>query len=170
MKKSTKRLLVAMSAILLIGATAAVCFFLFRAENKKDPIKYADNVQTGIMPGVDIEQRKQELQEELDKSQIAFSINTTPVFSDGIAKGNLLIENPGNNHKLIKVSIQINATKEEVYSTDYIRPGSYIESAKLDKVLEKGDYPATAYFYAYDLDTAEYIGQTGAEITLSIQN
>jgi len=40
----------------------------------------------------------------------------------------------------------------------------------LDKVLEKGTYNATAYFLAYDETDGEYIGQTGAQITITVQN
>ena len=106
----------------------------------------------------------------LCKSKIAFSINTSPVFLNGTAKGNLLIENPGNNAKLLKVSIKIDDTEEEVYASNYLKPGTYIESVALDKVLEKGTYNATAYFLAYDETDGEYIGQTGAQITITVQN
>ena len=101
---------------------------------------------------------------------IAFSINTSPVFLNGTSEGNLLIENPGNNAKLIKVSLVINKTNEEVYASKYLKPGTYIENVKLDKVLKKGTYDATAYFSAYDEETTEYIGKTGAQITLTVQN
>lgn len=106
----------------------------------------------------------------LDRSMIAFSINTSPVFINGTSEGNLLIENPGNNAKLLKISIQINDTEEEVYTSNYLKPGTYIESAKLDKVLEKGTYDATAYFSAYEEETGEYIGKTGAQIAITVQN
>ena len=98
------------------------------------------------------------------------SINTSPVFLNGTSEGNLLIENPGNNAKLIKVSLVINKTNEEVYASKYLKPGTYIENVKLDKVLKKGTYDATAYFSAYDEETTEYIGKTGAQITLTVQN
>ncbi len=61
-------------------------------------------------------------------------------------------------------------TDEEIYASKYIKPGSYIEKVKLDKVLEKGTYDATAYFSAYDEETTEFIGQTGAQITLTVEN
>ena len=106
----------------------------------------------------------------VDRNMIAFSVNTSPVFLNGTSKGNLLIENPGNNGKLLKASITIDETKEEVYSTKYLKPGTYIESAKLDKVLKEGTYNATVHISAYDEYTAEYIGQTGAQIVITVQN
>lgn len=169
MSKSKKKVLIVAAAALLIAITISVCYFIFTKESKTELV-YDDNATTGIMPGTDIEERKKELQEMLDRSMIAFSINTSPVFVDGTSEGNLLIENPGNNAKLLKISIQINDTEEEVYTSNFLKPGTYIESVKLDKVLEKGTYDATAYFSAYEEDTGNYIGRTGAQIAITVQN
>ncbi len=170
MSKGKKRTLTVIGILLLIAITVAVCYFLFyKPQDNKDPL-FDDNATVGILPGIDIDQRRKELQDLLDRSVIAFSINTSPVFLNGTSEGNLLIENPGNNAKLLQVRIVIDDTEEEVYASKLIKPGSYIEKVKLDKVLEKGSYEATAYFSAYDEETTEFIGQTGAQITLSIQN
>ncbi len=169
MSKRKKAVLSVTGILLLLLVTVAVCYFLFTKSSEED-LLYDDNATVGIMPGVDLDERRAQLQEMLDRSMIAFSINTSPVFLNGTSKGNLLIENPGNNAKLLQVSIRINDTEEEVYASKYLKPGTYIDSVKLDKVLEQGTYHATAYFSAYDEETKEYIGQTGAQITLTIQN
>ena len=169
MSKGKKRALTIAGILLLVAATVVICYFLFRKQQEPDPL-YDNNATIGILPGIDIDERRKELQDMLDRSVIAFSINTSPVFLNGTSEGNLLIENPGNNAKLLQVRILIDDTEEEVYASNYIKPGSYIEKVKLDKVLEKGTYPATAYFSAYDENTTEYIGQTGAQITISVQN
>ncbi len=169
MSKSKKRVLTVTGILVLIAATVVVCYILFRP--KDDPgILYDNNASTGILPGIDIDERRKQLQEMLDRSMIAFSINTSPVFLNGTSEGNLLIENPGNNAKLLQVRIVINDTGEEIYASKYIKPGTYIESAKLDKVLEKGTYDATAYFSAFEEESAAYIGQTGAQIAITVQN
>ena len=169
MSKSKKRVLIVAGIALLLAVTISVCYFIF-TKNSKTDLVYDDNATTGIMPGTDIDKRKEELQEMLDRSMIAFSINTSPVFINGTSEGNLLIENPGNNAKLLKISIQINDTEEEVYTSNYLKPGTYIESAKLDKVLEKWTYDAPAYCSAYEEETGEYIGKTGAQIAITVQN
>ncbi len=170
MSKGKKRALLIIGILLLLALTVGICYFIFTKNTAEADLQYEDNATTGIMPGVDIDQRRTELQEILDRSMIAFSINTSPVFQDGTSEGNLLIENPGNNAKLLQIRILIDGTEEEVYATKFLKPGSYIESAKLDKVLEKGSYNATAYFSAYDQETGEYIGQTGAQIVITVQN
>ena len=169
MSKGKKRTLAIIGVILLIVLTVAICYFIFTKNNKTE-LLYDDNATIGILPGIDIDARRAELQNMLDRSMIAFSINTSPVFLNGTSKGNLLIENPGNNAKLLQISILIDETNEEIYASKYLKPGTYIESVKLDKVLEKGTYNATAYFSAYDEETGEYIGQTGAQITITVQN
>ena len=169
MSKGKKRALIIAAILLLLILTIVVCYFLFTKEDDND-LLYDDNATAGILPGVDVDERRKELQNLLDRSMIAFSINTSPVFLNGTSEGNLLIENPGNNAKLLRVSILIDDTNEEIYASRYLKPGTYIENVKLDKVLEKGTYNATAYFLAYEEVSGEYIGQTGAEITITVQN
>lgn len=169
MSKNKKRALIIIAVILLLLITIAVCYFLFTKKDTND-LQYDDNATTGILPGVDVDERRKELQNQLDRSMIAFSINTSPVILNGTAEGNLLIENPGNNAKLLRVSIVVDKTEEEIYASKYLKPGTYIENVKLDKVLEKGTYNATAYFKAYEEESGEYIGQTGAQITITVQN
>ena len=165
MSKGKKRILTTAGIILLVALTVLICYLIF-SKKDDDNLLYDDNATVGVLPGIDIDERRKQLQEALDRSMIAFSINTSPVFLNGTAKGNLLIENPGNNAKLLKVSIKIDDTEEEIYSSNFLKPGTYIESVALDKVLEKGTYEATAYFLAYDEDNGEFIGQTGAQITV----
>lgn len=169
MGKKKKRILAILGVLLLIAITVAICYYLFHKKDDPD-LLYEDNATIGILPGIDIDERRKQLQEQLDRSVIAFSINTSPVFLNGTSEGNLLIENPGNNAKLIQVSIKMDGTDEELYASKYIKPGTYIENARLDKVLEQGTYNATAYFSAYDEETTEFIGQTGAQITITVQN
>ena len=43
-----------------------------------------------------------------------------PVCLNGTSEGNLLIENPGNNAKLLQISILIDDTSEEVYYYNWV--------------------------------------------------
>ena len=159
-----KRLLpVCAICVLLVAAV-----LLFRSRKPDDSLELADNATMGILPGVDLEQRQAELQQLLDESMISFSINTSPVFETGGAEGNLMLENPANNAKLLVVEIYIDDTQELIYQSKALPAGSYIENTKLDKLLEPGSYDATAYFKAYREADHSYIGQVGADLTLSI--
>lgn len=154
-------------SVLLIGGLALSRYM--SSKQVSGELELDDNATIGIMPGVDMEQRLSELQEELDESMIAFSVNTNPSFLNGISEGNIMLENPEQNAKLIVAEIYLDENKELLYKTKALKPGSYIENIKLDKELDKGEYPATVYFKAYAQDTQEYIGQTGAQITIHVQ-
>ena len=157
-EKKKKKILIILCGFCMLSAIVVLSCLLFLKKEDKTKLVFEDNATMGIMPGVDLEQRRKELQEQLDRSMIAFSVNTSPVFQ----------ANTGNA-KLISVKLEINDTKEVVYTSNYIKPGSYLENITLDKILEPGTYQATVYFLAYTEDTAEYIGQTGAGITLTVQ-
>lgn len=158
------RILTACAACALLAAAA-----VFLAN--RDPggsLELADNATMGILPGADLAQRQTELQQELDESLISFSINTSPVFESGGSEGNLMLENPANNAKLLVVEIYRKDTQELLYQSKALPAGSYIENARLDKLLEPGSYEAIAYFKAYRETDHSYIGQAGAGLTLSV--
>ena len=169
-KKSKKKPLIIAAACLLLLVIGGAAFWLTRADDGKDddPLALDDNATMGILPGVDIAERQAQLQEQLDEGMIAFSINSSPVFADGGAEGNLMLENPGNNAKLLVVEIYIDDTQELVYQSKAIPVGSYIENVRLDKVLEAGEYQATAYFKAYREEDQSFIGQAGAAIKITV--
>ena len=101
---------------------------------------------------------------------IAMSINGTP---SGKAAGadrgiNWLIENPSNQGKLIRVEVTRDDTGRKIYETGAIPPGSYVEEAPPDVVLEAGVYDCTAVFYAYRQENEEYIGQAAVKLKLTL--
>jgi len=152
------------AACAVLALAAAFC----ARQSPGDSLELADNATMGVLPGVDPAQRQAELQQLLDESMISFSINTSPVFETGGSEGNLMLENPTNNAKLLVVEIYMDDTQELIYQSKALPAGSYIENARLDKLLEPGSYEATAYFKAYRESDHSYIGQAGADITLSV--
>ena len=167
LQKRKKQIIFVVGFLLVIGA-GLFWLLVGGGRGMNDPLALDDNATMGILPGVDLEQRQAELQQLLDESMISFSINTSPVFETGGAEGNLMLENPANNAKLLVVEIYIDDTQELIYQSKALPAGSYIENTKLDKLLEPGSYDATAYFKAYREADHSYIGQVGADLTLSI--
>lgn len=169
MKETTKRkkwLLPVCAGALALLLAAGV--YLYTRRGPDEGLELADNATMGVLPGIDLEQRQAELQQLLDESMIAFSINTSPVFASGGSEGNLMLENPANNAKLLVVEIYRDDTGELLYQSKALPVGSYIENAALDKVLDPGEYAATAYFKGYREDDHSYIGQAGAAINISV--
>ena len=165
--KRKKQILIAALVVLLL-AVAGVVYLLLGQDTDGSGLELDDNATMGILPGIDIAQRQDELQQLLDESMIAFSINTSPVFATGSSEGNLMLENPANNAKLLMVEIYRDDTEELIYQSKALPVGSYIENVRLDKVLEPGEYAATAYFKAYHEEDGSYIGQAGAAILITV--
>ena len=169
--KKRKKQLLLMGVICLLLLAAGAWWFLSSRDadtTADDPLALDDNATMGALPGIDVAERQAQLQELLDESMIAFSINTNPVFATGASEGNLMLENPANNAKLVVVEIYIDETGELVYQSRALPVGSYIENVRLDKVLEPGQYAATAYFKGYREDDHSFIGQAGAAITITV--
>ncbi len=167
--KKKRMVLIALACLLLLAVGGGI-FLMTREEDAAmdDSLQLDDNATMGVLPGIDMAERQAQLQEQLDEGMIAFSINGSPVFANGGAEGNLMLENPANNAKLLVVEIYIDATQEMVYQSKAIPTGAYIENARLDKVLEPGEYPATAYFKAYREEDHSFIGQAGAAIKITV--
>ena len=159
-----------LTANILISAAVVTGTILYFNNQNSGGLVYEDNATIGALPGIDLEQRREELQHKIDDSMIAFSVNTNPVFQDGTSKGNIMIENPEHNDKLLIAELYLSESNELIYQSNALKPNTYIENITLDKILPKGEYTAYIYFNAYKLDTEAYTGQTGAEITITILN
>lgn len=125
------------------------------------------NVKTGTLE-TDPAKRQEELNQVVDEGMLAFSINATPFMENGASTANLLVENPPGNGKRFTITIRRNDTGEEIYKSGYLDPEQYIDDVPLDVELEKGEYPCTAYFDAYQISDNAYIGRAGARITLYV--
>ncbi len=159
-KKKKKRLLIVLLFLLLV-AVGIIVWLLFFAP-KDDGFNPDPNVQIGALSSFG------DLDKIVDEGLLTFSINSTPVFDNGSAEGNLLIENPEVNNNRFTVTITRNDTGDEVYKSGYIDPGQYIENAKLSVPLPKGVYPCTALFQTYKLSDNKAIGQAAAEVNIAV--
>lgn len=163
MTKQKKVLIASGCAVLAAGGITAAVFLL----NQQDGLAMEANATIGAMPGIDEETRRRQLQELLDNSKIAFSVNTNPLYDPQTGRINLLLENPANNAKLLTAEIRLTGKEETIYQSGAMTPGSYLESVPLKESLAPGSYDATLLLKAYDEETQELIGQTGAEITIT---
>ena len=132
--------------------------------------KFDENALDGQLQGKTQEEIQAELDRRVEENMLAISINTAPEYENGTAEGNIRIENSPANHYIIAVEIQLDEDGRTVYKSDGIKPGQVIEKAKLDEALSKGEYPATAYFIAYDQKNYKEVGRAGAELTLKVLN
>jgi len=92
------------------------------------------------------------------KSDMTVRMNGHPVFENGESEGNLNIQNPPENVLCMEVVIILDSTGDIIYESGTIPPNHYISNDKLARVLEKGEYNATAHVKLFDSDNpdAEY--------------
>lgn len=164
------------TAVLIVLAVAAFAAAILLAvklvtgQKKDDGLEYETNVVVGAVDnGLE---RKAAMQEMVDRGMITMSINASPAWylsrkEEGV---NWEIENPeGQATKLIRVEVYRNDTGKKIYETGALRPGTYVTGTEPDVELEEGVYECTAYFYSYDIETEEFLGKAGSEITLYVQ-
>lgn len=127
-------------------------------------------ISDGLLPGLSEEEIREKLQKEADASLFSFDINSTPTFENGKAEGNLRIANPPYNTYDMNVVISLDSNGEVIFESGKLKPNQYIEYAKLEKSLQKGQYAATARIIGYDPNSGEYMGEVLAGLRIEVLN
>ena len=140
------------------------------AETPLGGIVWDANAEEGGLTQRSEEEIRAELNEKVAQGMISISMNTSPVFENGTAEGNLLIVNSERNNYPQIVYIVRKDTGEEIYRSGGIPVGSKIERAKLAVDLPAGIYDCVAYFNSVDAGTGAILGTAGAEITITVQH
>ena len=123
----------------------------------------------GMLPGMSPEEIKEELNRRVSEGELAISINSVLEFETGTSEGLIRIENSAKNHYTMVVEMYLNDTGEMIYRSGGIKPGYFLEKARLDTELAQGDYPVTVHFKAYD-EEDNYMGEANAETVVRILN
>lgn len=168
-KKNLDRSKLFVLLLLLLIAVAAGGYYYFTHSKESVQVVGGDYLPNtkDAKKMTDKELKKAE-QKVVDASKFNMVIKPEATFETADSDGSLYIKNPVENAYPVNVVIQLDSTKEEVYSSGAIQPGYEINRAKLDKKLDAGVYPATATFNIYDSKTNKKRGQVQAAITIRI--
>jgi len=164
-----KTLLLLLLALLLLLGGVLVYFLWLRPDARAEAQggKREAAALQGTIDHLTDEEIQAALNDIVDEGMFRISIASDIIaIEDGLAQ--VRIENNPQNRYVMQVSLQLDETGEEVYATDLIDPGYYIQETKLDKHLEPGKYPATAVFAALYPDTEEVVGYAAAKITIHV--
>ena len=162
-KKPLDRKRVLIILLLLVSLGNGGWLFL-----KQDGFRFDSAAEDGSLDGLTKEQLLELMNDKVDKSMLAISITSTPVFEDGKGKGSLRIENAANNNYNMRVRIVIDNEQKQIYYSDGIRPGQMIREDYLDEVLDRGTYACTATFEAYDED-GKKAGEAKAQLNIVVR-
>lgn len=164
----------ALMALILIALllTGAMCWysFIYRPAQERLGVQGGKR-EAAALKGSIHQMTEEEIQEALDHiiEEGMFRISIAShiiVTEDGMAQ--LQIENNPSNRYLMKVQIFLDETGEEIYGTDLIDPGYYIQEAELDRALAPGEYAATAIFTALYPDNGDIVGTAGANVVIRV--
>lgn len=164
-KKITFKKIIIFLAVALVISSAV--YIYISSKEKEDPTGASISgyvIGNGIEPGLTEEEIRALLQKEVDKSKIAFSINSEPVF-DG-KKGNIVFANP--RYSAHNIDLIVTLEGKEIIKTAKISPDQYIEEISLlGKPLKKGKHNAIATIRAYDKETDKMIGEVAIEMIIT---
>lgn len=176
-KGSPHKSVIIVLIILLLLCVGVAAFMLHQPAPAPDPIPsasngivYDENALIGGWESLSPEEITNSLNEKVEEGYINISMNTSPVFADGKAQGNLMIVNETVNRYPQRVVITLADTGEIIYASGAIPVGSKIEADTLDVVLHAGTYPCIAMFHSLDPDTGAILGSAGANINITILN
>lgn len=109
---------------------------------------------------------------EIDgNSDFPYRINSKIYYPKADSKGNVLILNPETNEYLLKVDIILPSTKESLYYTGVISPGTSIETAHLSAAGQKlpdGEYECVAEISAVDPETMTRVASENKKVFIYI--
>lgn len=130
--------------------------------------KSARSGTAGQLEGKTEDEIQAELDRVVDEGMFNISIASTVQMADGSSPAELRIENVPGNRYLMRVTIVLDDTGQQIYATELIEPNFHIQQDLLDVDLDAGTYEATALFYAYDPDTEEQVGTAAAKIAIVV--
>lgn len=165
-KRSSKLFRIIILVLLLIIAGV----LLWHQFGPKPSLERELTAKLGIMPGMTEAEIQDILNRHVAEGMLNVSMNPTPVFHDGKSEGNVQIQNIQGNHYSVKVTIVRSDNNKTILTTNLIDPGYYVKNMKLDKPLPKGKYLCVANFDAYDPKTLDYVGGTGMQVLITVQN
>ena len=171
-KKSNKLIivLIALMLVFLLLLGGVLYYFLVFQPAQKGKVvggqREADALKGSINMMTD-EEIQEALNNIVDEGMFRISIASNIVAQE-YGPAEVRIENNISNRYVMQVSIYLDETGEEIYSTDLIDPGYYIQEVEFEKHLLPGEYAATAIFTALYPDTEEIVGTVGANVTLHV--
>ena len=166
---SVKKLLVALILLLLLLIALVVGFVVVPSLKGGSKSFFDANAKSGNLPGMTEEEIQAELDKVVEEGMFNISIaSIVTVDKDGLA--DVRIENIAANHHNMTVAITLDGEDTPIYESAGLAPGQYIEQVQLKRTLPAGEYPATALFTAYNLDTLKPEGQAAAKITLTVRS
>ncbi len=159
---TTKHIVLVFGSLIIICAAVIIAVFLLRGEPAEatTPVATADN----------LEQIQGEIQDKVAKGMFMTHMNTTWNFPDGeSASSNAVMGNSTGNTYPFWFSVTLPDTGEVIYQSGQLPVGQQLSEIKLDKVLDKGTYPAVINIHLIDENGEEIESNMAFNISLVVE-
>lgn len=80
-----------------------------------------------------------------------------------------MIGNPQENKEYTKVRLVLDETGEELFCSEFLKPGMRSAYVTLDRAPVPGEYPATAIFLLYEPDSMAQTSEIEAGVLLTVK-
>jgi hypothetical protein len=169
--KKTKNWFKPVILILILVVIALLIYqFFIKPDDTPNILEDSVKAELGQLDNKSEEEIQEELNRVVEENMFHIAINGYPVFEDGESEGTLEIENVPSNNYSMNVQITLQDTDELIYESGILKPNYHIQTDKLSKDLDKGEYPCNVTFTAYDTDSQQEVGSTGTQITIYVLN
>lgn len=167
---SNKKLIIVLCTIIgvLVVAVAALAISFFSKDDGEKET-YSDGRATFVTPE-NVEEVKDALSQPIEDAYYTTSMTVDWTFHDGESVStSAYVGNPTANKRTVYFDVHLKETGELVYSSPYLPVGEKMYEIKLDKALEKGDYPAIVTYHLVDDDHKE-LTTVSVAITIHVLN
>ena len=164
MKKN--KIIIIISVLLLFGLSVGGFLYLkAKSEYKSSASNLSGYVLgTGVAPDLTPEEIKALMQKEVDKSKVAFSIYSEPIFKG--KKGTIMFANP--RYSAHNLDLEVRVDNKVIIRTEKIAPNQYIKDIELiGKALKKGKHKGVASIKAYDKKTGDLVGEVAVDMLIT---
>lgn len=167
--KKKKKILIIVAIIVLILLALFILYKLGYIGGQQEEV--------GFIIGAGVKEGMLKIEEKIadeganGTAAMSISLNAYPTFKDGQSEGNLNIVNAVDNTLYMEVEICLDNTGEVIYQSGAIPPNHYIDNGKLTKILEKGEYKATAYVTIFDSENLDnQYNSANFDLVVKIEN
>lgn len=168
-KKNNKLLRVIILLLLLLIGVGAGVYYQMTKDNNFSRLTRDELALGGMLPGKTEQEIADILSSKVAEGMVDIGIAAGPIFEYGGKKGRIAIENIAANRYSFQIDIRLDDTGDMIFQSGLVDPGFYIEYIELNKMLQAGDYSATAHFVTYSLDeTEDQISEINVKIVLHV--
>lgn len=118
--------------LLFFGVLLLIAIIFLNMPTPKDN----NDIQPGELTHLTLEEKQELAQKMIDDSMYEIRAQTLPMYKDG--KLNICVENKDINKISVRIAV-LNRDGKQIYYSNKLEPGNYIEWATLDEPLEAGE-------------------------------